>query len=270
MLNIRMFLLILIFTSAIFSEKVTLAEDVKLNPQSFHYKIDYEKLYQFIGISKEKYNAEWKKGKTITEIAKSNAIAQTELITFFGELQFNALDEALTRKEINKDFYYNYAISHMEEDIMQVINQNPNKRRSDKEIIYNHDSIKVDELIKKVDFHLLLPNKIINDCTLEIKTYPEGENHTFTQVRLHYMDNEDNALFLGIAQRKISEEHPGYSFQGAERVNINGNQGYFKNYSNASGGILTWNQDGTLVEMDSNTLTKKEMIEIANTMRVAK
>ncbi|MBH9966163.1 hypothetical protein [[Bacillus] enclensis] len=267
-----MILLILIFTSVVSIEKVALAEDVKVNPQSFHYKIDYKELYQFLGISKEEYNSEWKKGKTITEIAKSNAIAPTELITFFGELQFTALNEALTKRAINKDFYYNYAISHMEEDIMQVINQNPNRRRSDKKVMYNHDSIKVDELIQKVDFNVLLPNKLlIDNYTLEIKTYPEWENDTFTKVRLHYMDNEDNSLLLGIEQRKISDDYSGDSFQGSEEtVNINGHKGYFKTFSNAAGGILTWKQEGTLVEMDSNLFNKKEMIEIANSMKVVK
>jgi hypothetical protein len=39
---------------------------------------------------------------------------------------------------------------------------------------------------------------------------------------------------------------------------------------NAPGGILRWEQEGTFVEMDSSTITKQEMIKIANSMKVAK
>lgn len=271
MLYIRFLTLILVLTSPFLNENVMLAKSLDSKPQSFHYQINYDELYRFIGISKESYRAEWKKGKSITEIAKSNNIAQTELITFFGELQFEALNESLDKGEISKDFYYNYAISQMEDDIMQVINHNPNKQDQAKEIKYNHNSIKMGELINKLNFKVFIPEKLPNDnLTLEIKTYPDGGNDDFNKVRLHYMDKADQTLIVGIEQKMLSESHPGIPFQDAQTVHINGNQGYFKSFVNASGGILTWNQEGTNVEMDSNTLTKKEMIKMANSMRVAK
>jgi hypothetical protein len=255
---------ILTLTSTVMDQNVTFAENVKSNPQSFQYRIDYDKLCRFIGISKEKYDVEWKKGKSISDIAKNQKIAQTELITFFGELQFKALNEALENNEIDKDFYYNYAISQMENDIMQVINQNPNKSSQAKEIKYNHNSVKIKDLVSKVDFSVLVPDKLPKKSTLEIKTYPEGA------IRLHYMDKDDNVLIVGIGQRKLSKTQSEFSIQDAEAVNINGNKGYFKPFDNAPGGILSWQQDGTFVEMDSSTITKQEMIKIANSMKVAK
>jgi Domain of unknown function (DUF4367) len=158
-----------------------------------------------------------------------------------------------------------------------VLNQNgtfaenvKSKRVQAKEIKYNHNSMKIEELVSKIGFNVLVPDKLPNDCTLEIKTYPEGANDGFTQIRLHYMDKDDKVMFVGIGQRKSSKTQLDFSFQDVETVNINGHKGYFKAFDNAPGGILRWNQEGTFVEMDSNNVTKQEMIEIANSMKVAK
>jgi hypothetical protein len=150
-------------------------------------------------------------------------------------------------------------------------NQYSNKRIIVKEIKYNHNSLKIEQLIKKVDFNLLIPDELpLNDYTLDVKTYPELENDCFTQVRLHYMDKNDDELLIGIGQKKISDTQQDPPFQEAESVIINGNKGYYKNFANAPGGILAWKQDGTFVEMESNTLSKIEMIKIANSMKVSK
>jgi hypothetical protein len=151
------------------------------------------------------------------------------------------------------------------------INQYSNKRITVKEIKYDQNSIKIEELVNKIDFNLLIPDKLPqNDYTLDIKTYPESENDSFTQVRLHYMDKDDKELLIGIGLKKISDTQQESSFQEGETVIINGNKGYYKNFANAPGGILAWKQDGTFVEMDSNTLSKIEMIKIAKSMKVAK
>ena len=137
------------------------------------------------------------------------------------------------------------------------------------EMKYNHDSIRIEELVKMIDFQLLIPKKSLShDCSLEIKTYPEWEKDDFTKVRLHYMDNNDKALLIGIEQTKSTNAH--VSTKGSETVDINGNKGFFNSFANAPGGILSWNHGDTSIEMDSNTLTKKEMLEIAQSMEVAK
>jgi hypothetical protein len=139
-----------------------------------------------------------------------------------------------------------------------------------KKIKYNHNSIKIEELVGKTDINILIPDKLPNNSTLEIKTYPEGTNDGFTQIRLHYMDKGDKVMFVGIGQRKLLKTQLEFSFQDVETVNINGHKGYFKVFDNAPGGILRWNQEGTYVEMDCNNVTKQEMVEIANSMKVAK
>jgi hypothetical protein len=138
------------------------------------------------------------------------------------------------------------------------------KRVQAKEIKYNHNSVKIEDLVVKVDFSVLVPDKLPENSTLEIKTYPEGA------IRLHYMDKGDKVLLVGIGQRKLSKTQSEFSIQDAETVNINGNQGYFNGFDNAPGGLLSWQQEGTFVEMDSSTITKQEMIKIANSMKVAK
>lgn len=44
-----------------------------------------------------------------------------------AEKQFEALDKALNKGEIDRYFYYDYAISFMKSDIIEFINRNPNK-----------------------------------------------------------------------------------------------------------------------------------------------
>ncbi|MCM3671978.1 hypothetical protein M3181_24000, partial [Mesobacillus maritimus] len=52
-----------------------------------------------------------------------------------------------------------------------------------KEIKYNHDSITVSEVKEKVDFPIFAPDKIPDNWTLEIKTYPMDEEKHFTHFR---------------------------------------------------------------------------------------
>ena len=96
-------------------------------PQTFHYKYDYEHLYQFLNISKKEYKSEWNSGKTIAEIAEKRDIYPQQLRLYLAEKQFEALDKALNNGEIDRYFYYDYAMSYMEDNIMEFINRNPNK-----------------------------------------------------------------------------------------------------------------------------------------------
>ncbi|MFF5395862.1 hypothetical protein ACFY5J_00515 [Peribacillus butanolivorans] len=49
-----------------------------------------------------------------------------------------------------------------------------------KEIKYNHESITLSEIKRKVDFKVVVPQNIPNDWTLEIKTYPWDEKDKIT------------------------------------------------------------------------------------------
>jgi hypothetical protein len=138
----------------------------------------------------------------------------------------------------------------------------PNNRVQAKETRYNHNSMKIQELVHKVDFNVLIPERLPKDFSLEIKTYPD-------YIRLHIMDKDDKALLVGIEQRQASNTRAETTVQDAETVLINGNKGAFKTFSNAPGGILSWKQDGTFLVMDSNTATKQEMIEMARSMKIA-
>ena len=65
--------------------------------------------------------------KTIAEIAEKRDIYPQQLRLFLAEKQFEALDKALNNGEIDRYFYYDYAMSYMEDNIMEFINRNPNK-----------------------------------------------------------------------------------------------------------------------------------------------
>ena len=62
----------------------------------------------------------------------------------------------------------------------------------------------------------------------------------------------------------------------AEKININDNIGYFqwadsgkldRNGHLIIGGILSWVQEGTYIKMDSSSVEKNKMIEIARLMK---
>lgn len=149
-----------------------------------------------------------------------------------------------------------------------------------KEIKYNHDSITVSEVKEKVDFTVFAPDKIPDGWTLEIKTYPMDEEKHFTHFRLHYMDNNDTILKVGIEQRNEPSNKEKFSSPNAEEIEINGNKGFFEAWGNSgeidkkgelvTGGLLSWTQNGTYIQMNSSRIPKEMMLDIARSMKVVK
>ncbi|QFT87645.1 hypothetical protein FIU87_03185 [Bacillus sp. THAF10] len=147
------------------------------------------------------------------------------------------------------------------------------------QITYNHDSITVSEVKQKVDFHVLVPEDIPDDWTLEIKTYPWEADTNFTHFRLHFMDKSDTIFKVGIEQKKSTTHKEDHLYANAEEVAINDHIGLFISWGNTgerddkgeiiTGGLLRWTQDGTFIEMNSTRISKKEMLTIARSMKVA-
>lgn len=145
------------------------------------------------------------------------------------------------------------------------------------EIKYNHNSITIPEIKKKVDFTVLTPQKTPDDWTLEIKTYPTKAEENFTYFRLHYMDKNDKYLMVGIEERKETSNKEKPLSPYTEVVDISGNTAYFEAWGNSgevdkngdilTGGLLNWIQDGTSVEIISFRLSKEQMLEIARSMK---
>ncbi|XHU81028.1 DUF4367 domain-containing protein [Peribacillus simplex] len=144
-----------------------------------------------------------------------------------------------------------------------------------KEIKYNHDSITISEIKRKVDFKVVVPQNIPNDWTLEIKTYPWDEKDKITNFSLHYMDSDDNYMLIHIGQSKESSNKE--MNINAEQVDINGNKGFFVEWGNSgeldkkgelvTGGLLRWIQEGTYVEMESSRVSRNKMLEVARSMK---
>ncbi|MFJ7755334.1 DUF4367 domain-containing protein [Peribacillus muralis] len=144
-----------------------------------------------------------------------------------------------------------------------------------KEIKYNHGSLTISEIKRKVDFKVVVPENTPSDWTLEIKTYPWGEKNKITNFNLHYMDSDDKYLLIDIEQSKeASNKEMNIN---AERVEINGHKGYFVEWGNCgeldkkgeiiTGGLLRWKQEGTYVEMYSSRVSRKQMFEVARSMK---
>lgn len=144
-----------------------------------------------------------------------------------------------------------------------------------KEIKYNHESITLSEIKKKVDFKVVVPHNIPDDWTLEIKTYPWDEKDKITNFRLHYMDSDDKYLLIGIEQSKESSNKE--MNINAKQVDVNGHKGFFVEWGNSgeldkkgeivTGGLLRWIQEGTYVEMESSRVSRNKMLEVARSMK---
>lgn len=146
---------------------------------------------------------------------------------------------------------------------------------------YEHNSITLSELKEKVDFSVHIPEKIPNDWTLEIKTYPMDAKNQFTYFRLHYyLDKSVPMLYVGIEQRKKTTKLKEPITPNTEKINVNGNKGFFTAWGNSgefdkkgeliTGGVLHWAENGTLIEMDSSRIPKEAMLKIAQSMKVLK
>jgi Domain of unknown function (DUF4367) len=146
-----------------------------------------------------------------------------------------------------------------------------------KETKYAHDSMTVSQVRKKVNFTVFPPKEIPNDWILDIRTYPVEAKEYFSYFRLQYMNSNNTEVMVSINQQKGLPTWDEYLSPNAERVVINGNEGYFSTWANEgeldkrgnrfTGGYLCWIQDGTYIEMDSARISKEQMVEIAKSMK---
>lgn len=152
------------------------------------------------------------------------------------------------------------------------------------------DSTTLNKVKQKSTFTLLVPNNIPNEWTVELKyPYPLDINKPIQSVRLHYFDKNENYIF-GIEQHKavgykikkekivvdvrnntstrtIVEEDFKYVASG-EIIKFSGMETSFTPWANIKlGGFLRWVQNGTYIEMDSTQLSKKEMIDVAKSVK---
>jgi hypothetical protein len=175
------------------------------------------------------------------------------------------------KEDINMKFIYRMIFSIT---VMIIFSYPPEA----KSIHYNHESITINELIPRVDFTILRPTKVPKEWTLEIKNHPDNSTKEIKRFSLHYMDEVDEELMIGIEETKASKEFKTElenEVSKEDKLKINGCDAYFLEWGNSGqklngktirGGLLAWTQEGTYVEFESSTLTKEKMIEIAESM----
>jgi hypothetical protein len=143
---------------------------------------------------------------------------------------------------------------------------------------------------QKTNFKMMIPQHLPSGWTVEVKyPFPLDLSKPIHNVRFHYFNKED-AFMFGITQFKaighkitreevitepngtqsrrsiIEEFKPDYS---GEVVFINHNEGRFMPFQSKmqSGGVLWWIEIGTYINMDSMILSKKELLNIAQSMK---
>jgi len=116
---------------------------------------------------------------------------------------------------------------------------------------------------KQSDFSVFKPQQVPKEWSVVIK--PQPKQHT-SVLLLTYVNNQlkDDYMMVGIQQRKAANEELGRE---GKIVDINGNEAKFQSWAdNKPGGILSWIQEGTYIEIDSTKLSEKEMVTLAKSM----
>jgi hypothetical protein len=104
-----------------------------------------------------------------------------------------------------------------------------------KEIKYNHNSITIAEVKEKVNFKVLVPKKVPEEWTLEIKTQDNKEGN-LGSIRLNYMDENDENLMLGIEEKKVSKKaisHLKEELSEGEKIKLNDVPAYYQEWANS-------------------------------------
>jgi hypothetical protein len=122
---------------------------------------------------------------------------------------------------------------------------------------------------KQVDFRIFIPSKIPADWSLKMIATND--------ISLHYIDKKSLQLKFGIDESKSYSSWTKDVGKTAEKVKIKKMEGYFqkwdervlviKGQDKVKGGLLTWVQEGTLIEMYSFHLSKRQMLKIAKSMK---
>jgi len=98
----------------------------------FQYRYNYSELREFLHINSKEFKKEWKSGVTIAQMAEKRDINEQELLLFLADKQFSQLDLALEKGEIDKDFYHNYSMTLMRDNILSFIHANDHKSTAKK------------------------------------------------------------------------------------------------------------------------------------------
>ncbi|WP_113929062.1 DUF4367 domain-containing protein [Bacillus sp. P14.5] len=104
-----------------------------------------------------------------------------------------------------------------------------------KEIKYNHNSISVAEVQEELNFKVLVPKEIPEEWTLEIKIRNNKEENS-NGIKLHYMDENDENLILGIEEKKISKSAISKleeEFSMRDRIKVNDAPAYYQEWANS-------------------------------------
>ncbi|MBM7703060.1 hypothetical protein [Metabacillus iocasae] len=95
--------------------------------EPFHYQYEPEKLYNILQMSEAEFEKQWKSGKTIKEIGEANGIDEQTIIIALSKDQFKQLNAALKTNKITYDYYCDYAMSMMKDDILSFVHSSTKK-----------------------------------------------------------------------------------------------------------------------------------------------
>jgi hypothetical protein len=136
-----------------------------------------------------------------------------------------------------------------------------------KEIKYNHNSIRINQVIKRVHYRVYVPQNIPRDWTLEIKTYPT-QSSKIRDFSLHYMNNDDTKMMVAIHEKKLTRDAFPPNPASFVKIKIKDRVLLFKGFANYSnGGTIFIALNGTYIEMLSFKLSKDQMVYIASSLK---
>ncbi|WP_431026830.1 hypothetical protein [Lysinibacillus sp. LZ02] len=90
-------------------------------------KYNYEEIYELLNLTEQEYDAYWKEGLSIAEMAKKQGIDREILMEYFVTFHHNVLKEWLVRDNVPERLYFTQ-VYRLKDEINDFIDRNPNKQ----------------------------------------------------------------------------------------------------------------------------------------------
>ncbi|OAB47591.1 DUF4367 domain-containing protein [Paenibacillus antarcticus] len=153
-----------------------------------------------------------------------------------------------------------------------------------------HTQPKIEQLTKYTNFEIYAPSNLEAGIQYEIKVPSDVSQTKCTDLVLINYFNAKGSYVVGVRQQRnnayMAQENIEFDVKNrtqttkkvirkvtleprGEAVSVDGSEGRYEAYlgTNASGGILKWVQSDTYIELDTSSLSKSSLIEIAESMK---
>lgn len=117
---VLLFIVVFSFSSTVY------AEENKEGILVYHVKYDYEAISEFLGMTVQEYDQEWRKGLSIAEMAEKKGIARRDVEGYFYQFHYEEMQK-WRKKGVMTEKHYFHLVYGLADEIEEFIDRNPNR-----------------------------------------------------------------------------------------------------------------------------------------------